>query len=203
MSNPPSNPPLKSPSTSIDTQSKLIATDLTTMQINIQSELIVNCPHHTNLNVYRPPCHLGQLEGCTLTLSTIRGNHRTLVDHYTVCINTDCINTDCIDADCTTLDCINANHVDTYNCDTIFCDAFNRACKYARVMSSLDFDNVKSNKSSSNIPGSILAGLLMAPMAYQISWSKRTCNSPIDSKFPLKKDQRILKQFLKVMSLTN
>jgi hypothetical protein len=44
------------------------------------------------------------------------------------------------------------------------------------VMSSLDFDNVKSNKSSSDIPGSILERLLLAPMAYQIILSKRTCN---------------------------
>jgi hypothetical protein len=102
------------------------------------------------------------------------------------------MNTDCIDADCIIIDCINANNVDTYNCDIIFCDTLNRAYEYAQVMSSLDFDNVKSNKSSSNIPGSILAGRLLAPMAYQISFSKRTCNSPIDSKFPLKKDQRIL-----------
>jgi hypothetical protein len=93
------------------------------------------------------------------------------------------------------MDCINANHVDTYNRDTIFCDTLDRAYEYARVMLGLDFDNVKSNKSSSNIPGSILVGFLLAPTAYQISLSKRTCNSPIDSKFPLKlkKDQRILK----------
>jgi hypothetical protein len=163
------------------------------MPIDIQSKPIVNHRHHANLSIYRPACHLGQQEGCTLTLSTIRGNRHTLVDHYTVCIDTGCISTDCIDADCITMDCINANHVDTYNCDTIFCDTLNRACEYAWVMSSLDFDNVKSNKSSSGIPGSILAGLLLAPMVYQISWSKRTCNSPINSKFPLKKDQRILK----------
>jgi hypothetical protein len=99
---------------------------------------------------------------------------------------------DCIDADCIIMDCINANHVDTYNCDTIFCNTLDRAYEYARVMSSLDFDNIKSNKSSSNIPGSILSGLLLAPMVYQISLSKRTCNSHIQSKFPLKKDQRIL-----------
>jgi hypothetical protein len=169
MSNPLLNPPSKSLSTSIDTQSKLIAINLTMMQINTQSEPIVNCRYHANLSVYRPPHHLGQLKGCTLTFSMIRGNCRTLVDHYTVCINTDCINTDCLDADCITMDCINANHVDTHNCNTIFRDALNRACKYTRLMSSLDFDNVKSNKSSSNIPGSILAGLLLAPMAYQIS----------------------------------
>ncbi len=67
------------------------------------------------------------------------------------------------------MDCINANHVDTYNRDTILCDTLDRGYEYARVMSSLDFDNVKSNKSSSNIPGSMLAGLLFAPTAYQIS----------------------------------
>ncbi len=92
-----------------------------------------------------------------------------MVDHYTVCIDTDCIDIDCIDADCITMDCINANHVDTYNRDTIFCDTLDRAYKYAQVMSSLDFDNVKSNKSSSNIPGSILARFLLVLMAYQIS----------------------------------
>ncbi len=54
--------------------------------------------------------------------------------------------TDCIDANCITVDCINANHVDTYNLDTIFCDTLDRAYEYARVMSSLDFDNVKSKK---------------------------------------------------------
>ncbi len=67
------------------------------------------------------------------------------------------------------MDCINANHVDTFNRDTIFCDTLDCAYEYAQVISSLDFDNVKSNKSSSNIPGSILAGLLLAPMVYQIS----------------------------------
>ncbi len=65
--------------------------------------------------------------------------------------------TDHIDANCITMDCTNANHVDAYNCDTIFCDTLDRAYKYACVMTSLDFDNVKSNRSSSNIPGSILA----------------------------------------------
>jgi hypothetical protein len=35
-------------------------------------------------------------------------------------------------------------------------------------VSSLDFDNAKSNKSSSDMPGSILTGLLLVPMAYQI-----------------------------------
>ncbi len=92
-----------------------------------------------------------------------------MVDHYTVCVDTDCIDTDCIDADCITMDCINANHVDTYNHNTIFCNTLDHAYEYIQVMSSLDFDSVKSNKSSSNIPGSILAGLLLAPMAYQIS----------------------------------
>ncbi len=77
--------------------------------------------------------------------------------------------TDCINANCITVDCINANHVDTYNRDTILCNTLDRGYEYARVMSSLDFDNVKSNKSSSDIPGSILAGLLLAPMVYQIS----------------------------------
>ena len=123
----------------------------------------------------------------TLSLSTIR-NHCTLVDHYTVridtdshiricicidtdcidtdcmstdwihtiCINTYCINTDCmytdcmytdcINANCVTVDCIYANHVDTYNCDTIFCDRLDHAYEYARVMVSLDFDNVKLTK---------------------------------------------------------
>ncbi len=61
------------------------------------------------------------------------------------------------------------NHVETYNHDTILCDTLDRGYGYAGVISSLDFDNVKSNKSSSTIPGSILAGLLLAPMAYQIS----------------------------------
>ncbi len=92
----------------------------------------------------------------------------------TDCIDTDCIHADCmytdgIDANCITIYCINENHVDAYNRDTIFCDTLDRAYEYARVMSSLDFDNVKSNKSSSDIPGSILTGLLLAPMAYQIS----------------------------------
>ncbi len=114
-----------------------------------------------------------------------------MVDHYTVCIATDshirrrkCIDTDCIGTDCIiancmytdcidakfiTMDCINANHVDAYNRDTIFCDTLNHVYEYARVMSSLDFDSVKSNRSSSNISGSILVGLLLAPMVYQIS----------------------------------
>jgi hypothetical protein len=87
----------------------------------------------------------------------------------TDCIITDYINTDCIDANCITMDCVNANHVDTYNRNTILCDTLDRGYEYAQVMPSLDFDNVKSNKNSSNIPGSILAGLLLAPMAYLIS----------------------------------
>ncbi len=87
----------------------------------------------------------------------------------TDCIHADCMYTDYIDTNCIIMDCIIANHVDAYNRDTIFCDTLDRAYKYARVMSSLDFDNVKSNRSSSNIPGSILAGLLLALMAYQIS----------------------------------
>jgi hypothetical protein len=99
----------------------------------------------------------------------IRGNCCTLVDHYTVCIDTDCINTDCIDADYITMDCINANHVDTYNRDTLFWDTLNRGYKYAQVMLSLDFDNVKSNKTSINIPGNTLTGLILAPTGYQIS----------------------------------
>jgi hypothetical protein len=64
-------------------------------------------------------------------LSTIRSNCCTLVDHYTVFIDTDCIDTDCIDADCITMDCINANHVGTYNRDTIFCNTLDRVYKYA------------------------------------------------------------------------
>ncbi len=87
----------------------------------------------------------------------------------TDCIHADCMSTDCIDENCITMDCINSNHVDAYNRDSILCDTLNHAYKYARVMSRLDFDNVKSNRSSSNIPGSILVGLLLAPMAYQIS----------------------------------
>ncbi len=100
----------------------------------------------------------------TLSLSTIRTRH-TLVDHYTVRIDTDshirvctcmhadrmctdCMYTHCTDTNCNTVDCINANHVDTCNRDTIFCDTLDCAYKYAQVMLSLDFDNVKSNKSS-------------------------------------------------------
>ncbi len=140
----------------------------------------------------------------TLSLSTIR-TLRTLVNHYTVCndtdshirvcicmhadrIYTDCMYTNRTDANCITVDCNNANHVDTCNCDTIFCNTLDCAYKYAQVMLSLDFDNVKSNKSSQSceyrtslsadgIPDKLLT---------------RTCNRPIDSKFPLKKNQRIL-----------
>ncbi len=63
-------------------------------------------------------------------------------------IYTDCMSTNSIEANCITVDCINANHVDTCNRDTIFCDTFDCAYEYAQVMLSLDFDNVKSNKSS-------------------------------------------------------
>ncbi len=77
----------------------------------------------------------------------------------TDCMYADCMYTTCIVANCITVDCIIANHVDTYNRDTIFCDTLNQAYKYAQVMSSSDFDNVKSNRSSSDTPGSILAGL--------------------------------------------
>ncbi len=100
----------------------------------------------------------------TLSLSMIR-ICCILVDHYTVCIDTDshirvcicmhadciytdCMYTNCTDANCITVDCINANHVDTCNCDTIFCNTLDCVYKYAQVMLSLDFDNVKSNKSS-------------------------------------------------------
>ncbi len=55
---------------------------------------------------------------------------------------------DCINTIVITMDCISANHVDTCNRDTIFCNTPDCAYKYAQVMSSLDFDNVKSNKSS-------------------------------------------------------
>ena len=104
-------------------------------------------------------------------------------------IYTDCMYTNFTVANCITVDCINANHVDTCNRDTIFCNTLDCAYKYTQVMLSLDFDNVKSNKSSQSckyrtslsadgIPDKLLT---------------RTCNSPIDSKFPLKKNQRILK----------
>jgi hypothetical protein len=68
-----------------------------------------------------------------------------------------------------TMDWNIANHVDSYNRDAIFCDTLECAYEYTQVMSSLDFDNVKSNISSSDIPGRVLVGLLLAPMAYQIS----------------------------------
>ena len=64
------------------------------------------------------------------------------------CIYTDCMYTNRIDKICITVDCINANHVDTCNCDTIFCNTLDCAYEYAQVMLGLDFDNVKSNKSS-------------------------------------------------------
>ncbi len=141
----------------------------------------------------------------TLSLSTIR-THCTLVDHYTVRIDTDsriqvriCMRadfiytdymyTDCIDANCITMDCINANHVDTCNHDAIFCDTLDRVYEYAQVMSSLDFDNVKSNKSSQSCE--YRTSLSANGIPDQLS--TRTCNCPIDSKFPLKKNQRILK----------
>ncbi len=104
------------------------------------------------------------------------------------CIYTDCMYTDRIDENCITLDCINANHVDTCNPDTIFCNTLDRAYEYTRVMSSLDFDNVKSNKSSQSCKCRTSLGVDGVPDKL----STRTCNSPIDSKFPLKKNQRIL-----------
>ncbi len=141
----------------------------------------------------------------TLSLSTIR-TRRTLVDHYTVCIDTDshirvctCMHadhifTDCMyinwtDANCITVDCINANHVDTCNRDTISCNTPDCAYKYTQVMLSLDFDNVKSNKSSQSCEYRTSLGANGIPDKL----STRTCNSPIDSKFPLKKNQRIIK----------
>jgi hypothetical protein len=140
----------------------------------------------------------------TLSLSTIR-THCTLVDLYTVCIDTDshirvcicmhadrmytdCINTNCTGVNCITVDCINANHVDTCNCDTIFCNTLDCAYKYAQVMLSLDFDNVKSNKSSQSCE----YRTSLSANGIPDKLSTRTCNSPIDPKFPLKKNQRIL-----------
>ncbi len=131
----------------------------------------------------------------TLSLSTIR-TCRTLVNHYTVCIDTDshiqvcicmhadrtytdCMYTNCTDANCITVDCINANHVDTCNCNTIFCNTLDFAYKYAQVMLSLDFDNVKSNKSSQFCKYRTSLGADGVPDKL----STRTCNSPIDSKF--------------------
>jgi hypothetical protein len=139
-----------------------------------------------------------------LSLSTIR-TRCTLVDHYTVCIDTDshilvcmCMHADRIytdwmhanrtDANCITVDCINANHVDTCNRDTIFCDTLDCTYEYAQVMLSLDFDNVKSNKSSQ----SYKYRTSLSADGVPDKLSTRTFNSPIDSKFPLKKNQRIL-----------
>jgi hypothetical protein len=141
----------------------------------------------------------------TLSLSTIR-TRCTLVDHYTVridmdsyirvriclradCMYTDCMYTDRINTNCITMDCINANHVDTCNRNTIFCNTLDRAYKYAQAMLSLEFDNVKSNKSSQSCNYRTSLGTDGIPDQL----STRTCNSPIDSKFPLKKNQRILK----------
>ena len=140
----------------------------------------------------------------TLSLSTIR-TCRTLVDHYTVhidmdshvrvciCLHADRIYTDCMytnltDANCITVDCIHANHVDTCNCDTIFCDTLDCAYKYAQVMMSLDFDNVESNKSSQ----SCKYRTSLSANGVPDKLLTRTRNSPIDSKFPLKKNQRVL-----------
>ncbi len=86
------------------------------------------------------------------------------------------------------MNCINADHVDTCNCNTIFCNTLDRAYKYAQVMSNLDFDNVKSNKSSQSCKYRTSLGANGIPDKLLT----RTCNSPIDSKFPLKKNQRIL-----------
>jgi hypothetical protein len=126
---------------------------------------------------------------------------RTLVDHYTVRIDTDshigvckcmhadriytdCTYTDRTNANCITVDCINANHVDTCNCDTIFCNTLDCAYEYAQVMLSLDFDNVKSNKSSQSCEYTTSLGTDGVPDKLLT----RTCNSPINSKFPLKKN---------------
>ncbi len=148
------------------------------MPINVRSELIIIAAI-TRIQVLIGHLAIYASQKATLSLSTIRGNCCTLVNHYTVCIDTDWINTNCINTACLytncinahwiTMDCINANHVDTYNWDTIFGNTLNHAYKYAWVMSSLDFDNVESNKCSRAIPGSILAGLFLAPMAYEKS----------------------------------
>ena len=61
-------------------------------------------------------------------------------------IHADCMYTNHTDANCITVDCINANHVDKCNCNTTFCDTLDCTYKYAQVIMSLDFDNVKSNK---------------------------------------------------------
>jgi hypothetical protein len=107
--------------------------------------------------------------------------------------------TDRIDANFITMDCVNANNVDTKNCDNILHDTLDPAYKYAQVMLSLNFDNVKSNKSSQSCEYRTSLSADGVPDKL----STRTCNSPIDSKFPLKKNQRILIQVLKVMSLAN
>ena len=104
------------------------------------------------------------------------------------CIYTDYMYTYCIVVNCITVDCINANHVDTCNRDTIFCNTLDCVYKYAQVMLSLDFDNVKSNKSSQSCEYRTSLSAVGVPNKL----STRTCNSPIDSKFPLKKNQRIL-----------
>jgi hypothetical protein len=99
-------------------------------------------------------------------------------------IHTDCMCTNCTDANIVTMVCINANHVDTCNRDTIFCDTLDCPYKYPQVMLSLDIDNVKSNKSSQSCKyrSSLSADGVPDKL------STRTCNSPIDSKFPLKKN---------------
>ncbi len=92
-----------------------------------------------------------------------------------------------MDANCITMDCINANHVDTCNRDTIFRNTLDRAYKYAQVMSSLDFDYVKSNKSSQSCE----YRTSLSANGIPDKLPTRTCNSPINPKFPLKKKQRI------------
>ncbi len=100
---------------------------------------------------------------------------------------TDCMYTNRTNANCITVDCINANHVDTCNRDTIFCNTLDCVYKYAQVMLSLDFDNVKSNKSSQSCE----YRTSLSADAVPDKLSTRTCNSPIDSKFPLKKNQKL------------
>ncbi len=51
----------------------------------------------------------------------------------------------------------------------------------------LIFSRFKKHPSSTGT----LARLLSAPMACRISWLKKDWNSPIESRFPLKRDQRI------------
>ncbi len=102
-------------------------------------------------------------------------------------IYTDCMYTNFTVANCITVDCINANHVDTCNCNTIFCNTLDCAYKYTQVMLSLDFDNVKCNKSSQSWEYRTSLSTDGVPDKL----STRTCNSPNDSKFPLKKNQRI------------